>query len=74
MNLTDEQLIEIYHIVFSKIHSDGFMKSEVKDLLFESDYWFLTKPNENWNEKLIDYLSNTDFDTRNLNMNPQILS
>jgi hypothetical protein len=73
MNLTDEQLIEIYHIIFTDIHSPGFMISEIKDLLFDPTYWFLTKPKDNWNDNLIDYLSNTDFDTRNLNMNPNLI-
>jgi hypothetical protein len=75
MKLTNEQLIEIYHIVFSDIHSHSFMIDEVKNLLFESDYWFLQPPKDNWNNNLINYLSELkDFDTRNLNMNPNILT
>ena len=74
VKLTDEQLIEIYHIVFTDIHSPGFMTAEIKNLLFESDYWFLQPPRKNWKEDLINYLADTDFDTRNLNMNPNILT
>jgi len=78
MNLTDEQLIEIYHIIFSRIHSDGFMISEVKDLLqmraqFDTDYWFMDKPNENWYPNLIQYLDNIGFDKSLLHINPKII-
>jgi hypothetical protein len=68
--LTDDQLIDIYKIIFSDIHSDGFMKSEIKTLLFDSKYWFLTKPKENWYDKLMQYLNNINFDISELNMNP----
>lgn len=70
--LTDEQLIEIYHIIFSKVHSLGFMTSEVKDLLFQSDYWFLEKPNDFWYNNLIQYLTTIEYDITNLNINPTL--
>jgi len=72
--LTEEQLIEIYHIVFSDIHSPGFMASEVKDLLYISDYWFLQRPKSlGWYDDVIEYLDGIGFDTSNLNINPALI-
>ena len=73
MTLTDEQLIEIYKIVFSKIHSHGFMTCEVKDLLFQPGYWFMEKPNENWYTNLINYLDEIGYDKTNLNINFELI-
>jgi hypothetical protein len=74
MNLTDEQLIEIYHIVFSQIHSNGFMTAEVKDLLFQNDYWFLQRPNKlDWYDDVIEYLNGIGYDLTKLNVNPAII-
>lgn len=64
--LTDEQLIEIYHIVFEEIHSDGFMTAEVKDLLFDDEYWFLCRPKLNWYKNVIEYLNKINYDTTKL--------
>lgn len=74
MNLTDDQLIEIYHIIFTDIHSNGFMTSEVKDLLFHPDYWFLTKPKEGWYTNLIQYLNQIELNLTDININPQFIS
>jgi len=71
-NLTDEQKIEIYKIVFPHIHSPGFMTAEVKNLLFEDDYWFIERPNMGWDVKLDEYLSKINFDKSTLRMNPEI--
>lgn len=74
MNLTDEQLIDIYHIIFSDIHSNGFMTAEVKDLLFHSDYWFLQRPKSTgWYDDVVEYLEGIGFDTTNLNVNPALI-
>jgi hypothetical protein len=51
-NFSDEQLIEMYHCVFTNKYSDGFMKAEMKDLLFDKDYWFMEIRKENWEENL----------------------
>jgi len=74
VKLTEEQLIAIYHIVFSEVHSDGFMAAEVKDLLFVSDYWFLQRPKSNgWYDDVVEYLEGIGFDTKNLNVNPALI-
>lgn len=74
MNLTEEQLIEIYHIIFSDIHSRGFMTSEVKDLLFQPDYWFLQPPkNIGWYNDVIKYLDGVGYDKSNLHINPAFI-
>lgn len=69
MNLTEQQLLHIYDIVFSKVHSNGFKTSEVRSLLFNRDYWFLEKPNENWYDSVTEYLQSIDFDLSLLKMN-----
>ncbi len=52
MKLTREQLIECFECVFTSTHSDGFKEAEMKDLLYNSDYKFLTKPKEGWEDEL----------------------
>jgi hypothetical protein len=69
MNLTQEQLLEIYELVFTQTHSDGFKTSEIKTLLFDKDYWFLEKPKENWKKDLFEYLNKINYDMKNLKMN-----
>ena len=71
---TEQQLLEIYDLVFSSVHSNGFKTSEIKDLLFESDYWFLEKPKENWKSDLINYLDSNRIDKSNLNANKALIS
>ena len=71
---TEQQLLEIYDLVFSSVHSNGFKTSEIKDLLFESDYWFLEKPKENWKSDLINYLDSNGIDKSNLNANKALIS
>jgi glucan phosphoethanolaminetransferase (alkaline phosphatase superfamily) len=69
MNLTEQQLLEIYDIVFSNVHSKGFKTAEVRTLLFDREYWFMQKPKENWYENLIQYLQSINFDLSLLKMN-----
>ena len=71
---TEQQLLEIYDLVFSSTHSNGFKTSEIKDLLFEPDYWFLEKPKENWKSDLINYLDSNGIDKSNLNANKALIS
>jgi len=59
--LTDEQLIECFDIVFSSTHSPGFKKAEIMDLLFEPSYWFLEKPKDGWLRMLVNYLRSIEF-------------
>jgi hypothetical protein len=56
IKLTREQLIELYHCVFNSIHSEGFMSSEMKDLLFKENYWFMESRKDGWEEFLKDKL------------------
>ena len=35
---TQEQLVELYDIIFGYTHSSGFKESEVKDFLFDDEY------------------------------------
>ena len=52
IDFTKEQLIEMYNEVFSTTHSDGFKIAEMKDLLFDKNYWFMEQRKENWEENL----------------------
>ncbi len=56
---SDEQLIEMYNCVFINKHSDGFMRAEIKDLLFKEDYWFMESKQLDWElnlkNKLIEF-------------------
>lgn len=72
MNLTDEQLIEIYHIVFTQTHSHGFMTAEVNDLLFQPDYVFLDTPNKDWDTNLNIYLHQIGYDKSLLKINSHL--
>ena len=71
--MTDTQLIEIYHIVFSNAHSPGFMKAEVKTLLNDNEYGFIEKPNENWVSNLFKYFEDNNIKQSTLNMNPTLI-
>ncbi len=52
VELTTGELLDCYSCVFPSVHSVGFMTAEIKDLLFEPDYWFNESPILNWEEKL----------------------
>lgn len=67
--LTREQLLGLYNLVFSSVHSDGFKTSEMKDLLFDNEYRFLEKPNENWLENINKYFESNNIDKSILNIN-----
>jgi len=71
--LSELQLQNIYDLVFLSVHSEGFRRSEVKDLLFDDEYFFIEKPKEKWYENLMNYLKEINFDTTLLFMNPKIL-
>ena len=60
--LTDAQLIECFDLVFSSTHSEGFKKAEMRDLIFDKDYWFLEKPKDGWLTNLNHYLRTVSFD------------
>jgi hypothetical protein len=71
--LSELQLQNIYDLVFLSVHSDGFRRAEVKDLLFDDEYFFIEKTKEKWEENLMNYLKEINFDTAFLYMNPKIL-
>lgn len=72
--LNKEHLLKISDIVFSdSAHSKGFKVQEIKDLLFEDDYWFLEKPNKNWYNKTIEYLESINYDISFLNINSTLI-
>jgi hypothetical protein len=52
VEFTEEQLVEMYNLVFKSPKSNGFMKAEMKDLLFDKDYWFMDFRQDNWEENL----------------------
>lgn len=52
VEFTEEQLIEMYNLVFKSHKSNGFMTAEMKDLLFDKDYWFMEFRQNNWEENL----------------------
>ena len=57
LNIEEEDLIILYDNVFEVTHSNGFKKSEISDLLTDSEYWFNEKPKSNWKTELFDTLS-----------------
>ena len=69
MNLTEQHLLDIYNIVFSSVHSNGFKTAEIRTLLFDREYWFLEKPKENWYDNVIKYLESIGFDLSLLKIN-----
>ncbi len=71
--MTENQLLEIYDLVFSTIHSVGFKTSEIKTLLFDEDYWFLEKPKDNWYQSIINYFKKNDLDTSILKINKRLI-
>ena len=52
VEFTEEQLVEMYNLVFKSPKSSGFMTAEMKDLLFDKDYWFMESKQDNWEENL----------------------
>lgn len=72
--MTQEDLLKIYDLVFSSVHSNGFKISEIKDLLFNDDYWFLERPKDDWHKSIIDYLDSINYDKSLLKINPKIIT
>lgn len=62
MKPTREQLIECFDCVFTSVHSDGFMEAEMKDLIYDSEYRFLERPKEGWQNALRSKLEEMGFD------------
>lgn len=71
--MTEEQIQEIYQIVFGDGHSASFRKAEVKHLLFSDSYWFLRKPKDNWEENLSNYLNAENINRSDFNINQDLL-
>ena len=71
--MTENQLLEIYDLVFSTIHSVGFKTSEIKTLLFDEDYWFLEKPKENWYQSILNYFKKNNLDVSILKINKRFI-
>lgn len=71
--MTEKQIQEIYQIVFGDGHSESFRRAEIKDLLFNDDYWFLRMPKENWEQDLSNYLNAENIDRSCFNMNRNII-
>ena len=69
--LDKKNLLDIYDLIFTDVHSDGFKVAEIKDLLFNNTYWFLEKPKDNWQSELMSYLEKIGYDKSNLKMNPK---
>lgn len=61
IELTNDELIHCYNIVWDSPHSDGFKSSEAKDLIFGKDFWFIHKPKYGWLDNLKIYLNNIGF-------------
>lgn len=71
---TQEQLVELYDIIFGYTHSPGFKESEVKDFLFDDEYCInYEKPKEDWYDKTVEYLNKIGYNLSNLNIRPLIL-
>lgn len=69
--LKEMELLHIYDLIFSSVHSAGFKMAEIKDLLFDNTYWFLEQPKENWKDDLFKYLDEINFNKSQLNINPK---
>lgn len=72
MNLNEKELLEIYDLVFTSVHSIGFKTAEIKTLLFDKDYWFMERPKENWKVDTMNYLDSIGFDKTLLNINTSL--
>ena len=72
--LTDEQLIAAFDIVFDSTNSDGFKKAEIKDLLFDNKYRFIRNPKYDWFLNLFAYLEGIGYDKSLVNMNHDIIN
>lgn len=59
--LNQEQINEIFKLTFESNHSPGFKKSEVKDMLTDSEYCFNEWPKEGYKELVINYLKENGF-------------
>lgn len=70
--LTQCQLLEIYELIFTSAHSNGFKISEIKDLLFDNEYVFLDTPKPNWKDNLTAYLVTIQYDKSRLNINKNL--
>lgn len=64
MKISNENLVECFDLVFSKVHSKGFKIAEISNLLYSDDYQFLEVPRENWktNLRLFLYTINVDYE------------
>ena len=71
--LTTDQLLSIYDLVFSSVHSNGFKTAEIKTLLFDDEYWFLEQPKEDWYSGIMSYLEVIGYDKSLLKINPKLI-
>ena len=62
MKLSREQLIELFDCVFTSVHSPGFKESEMKSLIYDSEYRFLERPKEGWESLLRAKINEMGFD------------
>lgn len=67
--LTVDELIYIYDLVFSTVHSDGFKIAEARSLLYDQEYWFAEKPKDGWKDSVLSYLDSIDFNKSLINLN-----
>lgn len=71
--LTNEQLLEVYDLVFTSVHSNGFKIAETKDLLYEPTYSFLEIPKKGWLKNIMSYFNSIGYDTEQLKMNDALV-
>lgn len=64
--LTNEQLLELYDIVFKNIHSKSFKISEIKDFLDDSLYVAIEPFKDNWKNNAINYLKSLNINIENI--------
>ena len=68
--LTDQELIDIYDLIYAEIHSIGFKIAEAKGILFDEKYVYLYHTKTDWKYNVLTYIRQAGIDISTLGLNP----
>lgn len=71
---SDEQMIALYNMIYGLTHKDSFKVAEMRDLLFDDEYFFsYERPKPGWYDTTVAYLTEQGYDISNFNIKPSIM-
>lgn len=68
--LTDQELVDIYDLIYAEIHSIGFKIAEAKDILFNEKHVYIYRTKPCWKYNVLTYIHQAGIDVSTLGINP----